>query len=190
MAQSLTMADRMNLLKDVFRHARFDHETMLEIFHNYFYTLHRVLDPENEIAHRDEIVILSDVLARQDAKAYVVDIMSGAHIHIMDKGERYRAWKQLDSADDRPSSHNSDDKQYQVEGPLCHGILFSKFGGYTWLQLENTPWHWYTAPGHGLDYGAYKLTDLNQGPYGMSKFKDTNPLRLGFCDGPPGRCDD
>jgi hypothetical protein len=190
MAQSFTMVDRMDLLKDIFRHAPFDHETMLEIFHNYFYTRRRVLDPKNEIAHRDEIVILSDVLARQDARPYVVDIMSGAHIHIMDKGERYRAWKQLDSADDRRSSHKSDDNQYQVEGPLCHGILFSKFGGHTWLQLENTPWHWYTAPSHGIDYGMYRQTGLNQGPYGMSKFNDTNPLRLGYCDGPPGRCDD
>jgi hypothetical protein len=192
MAESLTMLDRMELLKDVFRHAQFDKDTMLEIFHNYFYTRRRVLDPDNEIAHRDEIVVLSDVLARPDARQFVVDIMSGAHIIIMDKGERYRVWKQqLESAHERCSSHKSDDTQYQVEGPLCHGILFSKFSNHTWLQLENTPWHWYSAPSHGIDYAMYRQTGLNQGPYGMSKYNDHNPLRLGFCNGPwGGFCDD
>jgi hypothetical protein len=184
------MEDRLDLLKDILRHASFDHDTMLEIFHNYFHARRKILDPNDELSHADEIIILSDVLRRPDARPYVVDIMSGAHIIIMDKGECYRTWKQLDSVDDRRSSHKSDDTQYQVEGPLCHGILFSKFGGYTWLQLENTAWHWYASLNHGIDYAVYKKTGLNQGPYGMSKFNDKNPLRLAqWCPyGPPGLC--
>ncbi|HZZ78509.1 MAG TPA: hypothetical protein VFE62_08325, partial [Gemmataceae bacterium] len=112
------------------------------------------------------------------------------HVFIMDKGDRYRAWKQLPSTDDRRSSHPSDDTQYHVDGPFCHTILFSKFGDHTWVQLENSPFSFYYILDHTMDFFVYKLTGRNQGPYGSSAFTDQNPIRVArWCDGPPGLCD-
>jgi hypothetical protein len=191
MAKRFDLGDRKDLLDRAFKTARFDEDTRRTSRSDH--DQRRELHDNLQVARPDEITILSDVLVLADAKPYVAEIMGGAHVIISDNGERYRAWKTLASVDDRNSSHKSDDTQYHVDGPLCHTILFSKFGGYTWVQLENNPFEFSLhLLGHTVDFLAYQLTGRNQGPYGSSQFTDDHPLRLSpaqWCDGPPGLCE-
>lgn len=180
MAEKWTLKDRFQLLNNLFGHAAFeDHIMKAHLLRKYLAVKQSILaDPDDDGA--DEMIILSDVLWFQDARPNVVEVMSGAHVWIMDQGDSYRAWKQLRSKDDRPSSHPSDDTQYSVDGPFCHSILFSKFGNHTWVQLENNPFSRFPLflLSHGMDFLAYKISGNNQGPYGSSQFTDKNPLRV------------
>ena len=117
----------------------------------------------------DEGDILRGIFDIPEARKFVGEILRGAHVRICDKGARYDDWKTLPTADTRSSSHKSDGDQYHVDGPLAHTILFGKFGGWTWLQLEGHPiYDVVSFFGHMIDYINYKRTGENQGPYGSS----------------------
>jgi len=117
----------------------------------------------------DEADILRTVFEIPESVKYVGEIFRGAHVRICDKGARYDDWKSLPTADTRSSSHQSDGDQYHVDGPLTHTILFGKFAGWTWLQLEGHPiYDVVSFFGHMIDYINYKRSGDNQGPYGSS----------------------
>jgi hypothetical protein len=120
-------------------------------------------------ATADEVDILSHLFDIPASWRFTGEIFRGAHVRIYDKGARCDDWKTLPTADTRSSSHRSDGDQYHVDGPLAHTILFGKFGGWTWLQLESHPIHdLVSLIGHGHDFIRYKLSGENQGPYGSS----------------------
>jgi hypothetical protein len=126
----------------------------------------------------DEFDILRRLFEIPEAQKLVGEIFRGAHVRLCDKGARYQDWKTLPTADTRSSSHQSDGDQYHVDGPLSHTILFGKFGGWTWLQLENHPTYDVVSwVGHMIDYINYKRSGDNQGPYGASPHAEhNNPL--------------
>ena len=124
-------------------------------------------------ATADEVEILANIFDIPDRRKYVVgQILSGAHVRVWDKGARYDDWKSLPTAGVRGSSHAAEGKQYHVDGPLAHTILFGKFGGWTWLQLESHPiYDVVSFVGHMADYFKYRFgpNHNNQGPYGSSR---------------------
>jgi len=128
----------------------------------------------------DEYSILSLLFEIPEAWKFTGEIFRGAHVRICDKGARYCDWKTLPTADTRRSSHRSDGDQYHVDGPLSHTILFGKFSGWTWLQLEGSPIQdLVSLIGHGWDYLKYLRSGDNQGPYGSSPHaENNNPLVL------------
>jgi hypothetical protein len=158
--------DRWATLVQMFSHAPFPTEIKQQILCN------------TVQASLDEMLIIADVLTLPRARNLVVDIMGGAHVRIADQGERYQFWKGLESKDGRHTRHPHDDAAYQVEGRLCHAILFSKFGAFTWLQLEGHPWRWGSIWAHLKDWRNYQSTGRNQGPYGSSDYTDQFPLIL------------
>ena len=131
-------------------------------------------------ATADEITILSYLLTIPGASTFTGEIFRGAYVRIADKGARYHDWKTLPSAETRHSSHKSEGDQYHVTGPLTHEILFGQYGGWTWLQLENSPID--SVVGfvrHSIDFIKYKASDRNQGPYGSSRHAEkSQPLIL------------
>jgi hypothetical protein len=126
----------------------------------------------------DEYDILFHLLDSPESRKLTGEIFRGAHVRICDKGARYCDWKTLPTARTRHSSHDSVGDQYHVDGPLTHTILFGKFAGWTWLQLESHPiYDLVNLIGHGLDYYRYWRTDKNQGPYGSSPHAEhSDPL--------------
>lgn len=141
----------------------------------------------------DELSVLRDLTSIMD-RDQLRELWKGAHIRISDGGELYKKWSELNSARSRISSHPHvpGSKQYGIQGPLTHEILFGiceneKGEIETWIQLENTPLH---APNqnlfetiitiamHTLDFFCYILKGKNIGPYGSSIHTDGNPLRL------------
>lgn len=134
------------------------------------------LRPNASQASLDELRILDDIFLLKQARWQASDIFCGAHVELWDDGERYRAWSKLKSAHARKSSHKSDKTQYSVSGRCCHTILFGMLDNTTWFQMENNTLDdfWY----HAYDFVEYKLTGRNQGPYGSSQYKDTNPIRI------------
>ena len=130
-------------------------------------------------ANPDEIKILADLMRIIQAQQHFVEVMRGAHVEIFDGCMRYEAWRVLQTADSRKSSHRSEGTQYQVVGPFCTTILFGKRGYITWLQLEEHPWGGIkNSILHSVDFVQYKISGKNQGPYGSSKYVDTFPLRF------------
>jgi hypothetical protein len=129
-------------------------------------------------ATADEFDILYRLFEIPEARKFVGEIFRGAHVRIVDKGARYDDWKTLPTADTRSSSHQSNGDQYHVDGPLAHTILFGRFAGWTWLQLENHPiYDVVSFVGHMIDYINYKRSGDNQGPYGSSPHAEhNNPL--------------
>jgi len=132
-------------------------------------------DEKQKAAHNwlratpDEGDILRTVFEIAEAQKFVGEIFRGAHVRIGDKGARYDDWKTLPTADTRHSSHQSNGDQFHVDGPLSHTILFGKFSGWTWLQLEGHPIQDVVSFfGHMIDYVRYKRSGNNQGPYGES----------------------
>jgi hypothetical protein len=148
-------------------------------------------------AHADEIEILFDVLDLRSnwllARGVPIDpresncsvpdrrtgaVLRGAHLRIRDDGAFYDSWKSLRSADSRHSSHQSEGKQYHVDGPLVHTVLFGKISPWTWLQLERHPWDFRHSVGHALDAIRYKFTGQNYGPYGTSPYTDSRYIEI------------
>lgn len=131
-------------------------------------------------ATADEVTILSYLLNIAGASPWTGEILRGAYVRIADKGARYDDWKTLPSVQTRHSSHKSEGEQYHVSGPLTHEILFGRYGGWTWLQLENSPID--SVVGfvrHTVDFVKYKASDRNQGPYGSSRHAEkSQPLIL------------
>jgi len=112
---------------------------------------------------------------------FVGEFFRGAHVRIYDIGARYDDWRTLPSVDTRGlSSHASDGPQYHVDGPLVHTLLFGKFGGWTWVQLERHPlYDLVNIAGHGIDLLKYQFGHSNQGPYGSSGHTERNgPIEL------------
>lgn len=126
----------------------------------------------------DEVDILARLFEPPESWKFAGQIFRGAHVRIYDKGARYDDWKTLPTAGTRSSSHQSVGDQYHVDGPLTHTILFGKFSGWTWLQLENHPIQDVVSfVGHMVDYINYKRSGDNQGPYGSSPHAEhSNPL--------------
>jgi hypothetical protein len=138
-------------------------------------------DQKREAAHNfrratpDEYDILTRLFDSPESRKLVGEILRGAHVRVYDKGARCDDWKTLPTADTRSSSHDSDGDQYHVDGPLAHTILFGKFGGWTWLQLESHPiYDVVNLIGHTLDYFRYLRSGDNQGPYGTSPHAEHN----------------
>src|SRR5262245_48814719 len=129
-------------------------------------------------ATADEVDILSHLFDIPESWKFTGEILRGAHVRISDKGARYDDWKSLPTADTRHSSHQSNGDQYHVDGPLSHTILFGRFSGWTWLQLESHPIQDLVSFfGHMIDYINYKRRSYNQGPYGASPHAEhNNPL--------------
>lgn len=165
MAATVSIADRRVMLQNLLSQAELDGDTMHKLMDNF----RRALP--------DEIVILSDILSIWSANDWLTDILGGAHVRIFDNGQKYIDWKGLHAAKGRPSSHAADAPQFSVDGPFCHSILFSKFGSYSWVQLENTPFHGQLA-GHATDYVKYVGSGENVGPYGTSHYTEDMPLDL------------
>lgn len=131
-------------------------------------------------ANPDEITILASIMHDRPAQSFFGDVMAGAHVELVDGHARYHAWSALRTATPRSSSHQSDGKQFQVEGPLCHAILFGKRRDVTWVQLENHPWGGIkNRLMHIIDWRNYHATQKNQGPYGSSIYQESYPLRFG-----------
>src|SRR5262245_22000154 len=132
-------------------------------------------DKKREAAHNlrganpDEADILYKIFEIPEAVKWFGEIFRGGFVRICDKGARYDDWKTLPTAKTRDSSHDSDGDQYHVDGRLAHTILFGKFSGWTWLQLESHPiYDVVNIIGHLADYFRYLNSGKNQGPYGTS----------------------
>lgn|GEM_PF-1369174 len=130
---------------------------------------------------------------RKQSLTLIAEMFKGAQIHI--KGTTpYEDWAKNHKlpnivSRDGASSHKSDDKQFAIRGKLFAENLFgtrTRGNGqkYSWFQLERHP-----AGSvdnnifnkisntllHLVDYLVYKFTGENVGPYGTSKYRETNP---------------
>lgn len=114
------------------------------------------------------------------------EILNGGYVLLDDEGSVYEEWLDLDNIKERPSSHASCDKQYAFYGSVVHEFLFSvreiqdpktgKIKKYTWFQLECYPMKYGYFMRHMFSWILYKVTNKNQGPFGVSAFKESNPL--------------
>ncbi len=134
-----------------------------------------------EMTHEDEKKFLLYIIENFDVNENdLKEILKGAHVRLDDGGESYTKWEaELNRKNERISSHPSDGKQYGMQGALIKELLFSKIEDNTWFQLENHPTSLGHVIRHGIDYVRYKIYSANQGPWGESYFKDSNPLVLG-----------
>lgn len=141
--------------------------------------LKRMLNLLNR-ANPDEITILASIMHDRPAQSFFGDVMSGAHVELVDGHSRYHAWRALKTAKPRPTLHQTEGKAYQLVGPLCHAILFGKRRDVTWVQLENHPWGGGIKNRimHTIDWRNYHATEKNQGPYGSSIYVESYPLRF------------
>ncbi|OAI39396.1 hypothetical protein AYO40_05810 [Planctomycetaceae bacterium SCGC AG-212-D15] len=128
-------------------------------------------------ATNEESLLLDSLFCIIGAEQYASEFFKGAHVVIeADGGRYYNCWRHL-AKEPRPSSHDSDDLQYEVAGPCCHAVLFGILFGKTWFQMEN---HSYGENKilHGKDWVEYKITTRNQGPYGSSIYTDDHWLSI------------
>jgi hypothetical protein len=135
----------------------------------------RLLLANAETATDDESLLLDSLFCILDASRYASEIFRGAHVIITDGGWYYNYWRHLGSAQERPSSHESDEPQYEVAGPCCHAVLFGRRARNTWFQMENNSYKG-SMISHGIDYVHYKTSSRNQGPYGSSTYTDKHAL--------------
>lgn len=155
----------------------------LELQKTLFRQLSRISDDERYLAH-----FLCNRLdfknIDMDKVNIIYQILLGAYVIIEDEGQTYQEWfNHLQSPQQRISSHESDDHQYAVRGQLFKECLFSrkqvkKADGstqtVTWFQLERYPSY---SLLHLCSYLCYKISKMNQGPYGMSPHQEKlNPL--------------
>jgi hypothetical protein len=129
------------------------------------------------VSTHDESYVLDDIFSIFDAfkPENVSEIFRGAHVVVSDGGVLYRRWRFLNSAEDRKSSHESNDQQYEVAGPCCHAILVGTWGPHTWFQMENHAWGGDKVD-HLVDWANYVASSHNQGPYGSSKYTEDHAL--------------
>jgi hypothetical protein len=108
------------------------------------------------------------------------ELLMGAHIWLKDEGRSCTEWSKLPGIKKRISSHRSDGQQYGVRGTLIKELLFTSLTEkgikYTSLQFENNPTSFGFILRHTIDYFKYKISSLNQGPYGSSSITDRKPL--------------
>lgn len=116
--------------------------------------------------------------------AQIAAILMGGHVRLEDEGQTYEKWTaKIQNKNQRISSHPSHGQQYGVRGPLVKELLFSRIEDndgkvYTWFQLENHPVSFGHVIRHMVDYARYRLTRMNQGPYGSSTATDARPIIL------------
>ncbi|WP_068468285.1 hypothetical protein [Candidatus Protochlamydia phocaeensis] len=124
-----------------------------------------------------------------DQKDIILKILNGAYVLIEDDGKTYQDWTaHLEEKHERPSSHESNAKQYAFRGPIASEGLFSKKTitlpdgtkkEATWFQLERYPAKLGYYIAHLWTWLLYKKTGLNQGPFGSSPHSEkSNPLVL------------
>ncbi len=135
------------------------------------------------------------------------DIFHGSHVFVEnangkgDDGALYRKWKKLPGAEERTSSHQSKEQQYQIKvGPGDAVVLFGTTPeGNTWFQLERHAgragnfaekgvsvvktgignlFHGELSidDAHGKDFHLYQKIRQNIGPMGVSPHSDRNPV--------------
>lgn len=147
-----------------------------------------------------EVEILRDLHTMHNIKDEdLAEVLKGGHFCIKDGGQMFKQWEDAiakssqfeDLTEDkkkkkhaRMSSHRSDPgfSQYGVQGPAMRELIFSRITKddaiYTWIQAESHP----TSLGHIIrhmkSYMAYKITNMNQGPYGDSNATESKPIVL------------
>ncbi len=162
-------------------------------------------------ATESELILIDFMLGKMEHPEQVIHFFLGAHIELHgDDGENYKKWKRVfgahgkDSMKSRISSHQSEDPQFAIAGPLLSEALFgTRFvdndnkSKCTWIQLESrpvtSPKEWFKNRRefvqllidlflHLLDFIDYRWNQNNIGPYGKSTFTEKNPLVIDVSD--------
>lgn len=126
-------------------------------------------------------------------KQTMAEVLKGAHVKILDDGNFYDQFSKNEGVAARKSSHYRKFKkisppQFGLEGKFVHEILCGKIKNkktgddFSWFQLESHP----HRPKefnlnrylHYFDWLKYTLFKKNVGPYGLSAYRDSNPLVL------------
>ena len=125
-----------------------------------------------------------------ELKHLIAEFLKGGQIIFPDdNGELYNDWKNLQNKNKGEvisrkgaSSHQSADEQFAIRGRFVKEALFGTriINGkkHTWLQLESHSTDFRYLLGHLISYVIYKVTGMNVGPYGRSKYVEKTPLNL------------
>jgi hypothetical protein len=163
--------------------------------------------PSNHLHYKSIWLLLTLTIEHVDLKAsgwegkekeLILEILKGAHVVLDDGGRSYKDWSQTKQLKDhcikRISSHESNRKaQYAIRGAVLKEFLFSQRlttekdrternmtnSKATWFQLERHPIKLGYYLLHFLSWINYRITGLNQGPFGESAYTEKiNPLIL------------
>jgi hypothetical protein len=148
---------------------------------------------EVRLLDKQDTAVVRSLLTRGES---LLDLYTGAHTVIDDKGRLYDQWKAM-QAKARISSHyrgvNTQQYELDINGrPLLFGKTAS---GDTWAQMEaasatiakpnvgriltgKQPLVDPVLVQHMRDYLIYKGTGLNVGPLGLNRHNDKNPIML------------